>query len=216
MCLSRYACIAIITILQSIPHCTWVFVRGFGCLYGARDLKTLVHVTYFYDEKKCGFLRAKQIFGEFNQEINFPGTAKWKNTSVKIMKLMTLFDILWIFFSFLLLIVSCSKNKKCKCTISFFWVIIAIILIVLDLLSAVIYGLHVTKASSFSKWLDLVGVSEASNYQLLDSEIKFNFELIPLLMMFISLRFVILFYLNILFTFQLCQMIYYRSETYNL
>lgn len=208
MCIGSKICKIIIlsvAIVETVFHISWTFPRGFGC-YRKDDkaIFSLIHATYFNNEHKCGPVKMEHIFTDENMpsmEIKFPDKARYSKKSYSIVQAETAFDLFWMFLSAALLIFEFLlfiNLGLVESIINYCWLAVGCVLIFLDIYGAIFYGSQVAKTFKWDDWLGIAGVKDPVQYEKIKEDIKklkpWN---APLMMTFISCRFVVFTALNI-------------------
>lgn len=126
----------------------------------------LIYVTYFYNEKKCGFQHLEDIFPDkYNIThlagyIRFPEVAKWEKVFSVVMLIYVALDGTWIIISSILLYVALTRKRgKLAATIYFAWAINGTLLLAQDLAGGLLFTIHLFQINGLEDWLDVVGAT---------------------------------------------------------
>lgn len=172
----------------------------FDCNIKEQSSAFLVYATYFYDKKTCAELSNKQLFPEeynVSKKIEFPTRAKWASTLTMAIQVYSIIDMVWIFWSTILLVcIICRAKKTCAAVFYMPWVLIGLATVAFDIVGIVIFSIHISNIKIAEDWLKLIGVENPDKYEL-DDIPRSIFIYASVDMLLKSVRYIIFFIVNI-------------------
>lgn len=174
----------------------------FACDRQLEKIRKIIYITYYYSSEKCGSINITDLFPEHAKTVKqfeFPRQVLWYSFVNNYSLIYCITDAVWLVQSVLLLFaVICRLSGYCTCIFHMPWVCTGLMVITLDVVGFSIFLHHVLKIKTFTDWLTLVGVKNASSFKYLNDKIKFPFLYPSLVMTLRSIRGFIFFIANVM------------------
>ncbi|KAK4877461.1 hypothetical protein RN001_009967 [Aquatica leii] len=213
---------SIFTIVQTIVHLSF-------CMWGTTLYKCNTemdktsfnyfwYLTYFYSDA-CTNVTLKDIvydrivlisnFIDVSEidEVEFPRQSAYASRTYNILVLFIILDTLWLISAINLLIGACCRIKKMWALLWYFpWPTVLLIMLFLDAITFGLYAMDIYFTHGIKNWFYAIG---GKHYAILDKVNivypEINTVVPSILMMFIFIRFIVIWLINLFLFFRINQ-----------